>query len=117
MRRRSGHALGSPTQFAQHFPLSIAPCHVLSLVVGLLAARKCELHLDFSFEEIQGQRDEREVTILDFAYESVDLATVQQKLSVAPRLVVGPTSVVVLLNLQVTHPNFIVVNVCVRVHQ
>jgi hypothetical protein len=116
-RRRSGHALGSPTQCTKHFPLSISLRHVLPLVVGLLAARKSKLHLDFSFEEIQRQRNEREVTVLDFAYERVDLATVQQKLSVATRLVVGPRAVVIFGNVQVTQPDFAVVDGCVGVGQ
>src|SRR5262249_35931557 len=84
---------------------SIAWCQVLAFIVGPLAAGQRQFDLCSSAGEVQRKRHKGEAALGDLTCEPVDFPSVQQELTGAPRLMVGPRALGVLGDMHSVKPH------------
>src|SRR5262245_15417379 len=109
------------TPAPSHCPCGVALClpfsNRVSLVVGLLSARNADLDLRVSVLEVHGERDDGETGLLGLGTQLANLLAVQQELSRATRLVVGPGSLGVLRDVDVVQPHLTVLDSGIPVNE
>src|SRR3954453_2308976 len=90
---------------ALHLPGRFAFGERVSLVPGFLAAGQGDLHLCATVLEVEGHRNDRQAALVGLALDLVDLCTMQQQLSPAPRAVVEPAGLGVLRDVHAVQPD------------
>src|SRR5215472_15574428 len=89
VRARASRSRSAAAGDAFDFPADFALFDRFALVMQLFSTAEAELHLCEPALEIDAQRDERQALLLKRAGQALDLARVEQQLSVARRLVLG----------------------------
>ena len=117
-RNRRRRTLDSPSQLpaallesAVDLALHVALCHVLALVVELLAAPEAQQQFHAAIlVEVELKRDERNTAHAQLAVEVVDLLAMQQQLATAIGVAIENRAVGIRVNVHVVQPAFAVAN-------